>query len=801
MTDSAGSPLASRGVTVFDVNDDLASTFTAADGTYQLALSNLPTTPTVVFVQFAGSNGYLNQFYDGHRTRSEADTLIIAPGIARTGIDAVLIKPESAYISGRVSNMDDNPVSGFQVSAGNWSGTVQQGTDWTADDGTYRIELADLAQSFDDIWVDAIDGNNPVVYITDRIEDLKVAPGSELTGIDLRLRKVGFAYISGRVTDEAGNPVGDMQVAVGDRSKSTVFNNIKTTPDGSYQLSVSPSWLPSPNIFVQFNAPEGYERQFYNGRSLYEDADLVWVEYGSVITGIDAVLQRSTETSISGKVTDEFANPVGDVRVTVSDVDGTIDTQSATTSANGTYQISLTGLVDDQNDIRVAFDWFDGYPTQWYNQKYVVAGADLLTAGPGSVLTGIDAKLARTAYIGGKVTDTAGNPLADAAVIVSSRDQSYKLPTVYTPPNGTYQIAVKDLDAIRDDIVVRFYGAHGYSQVFYPSKQDIVDAEALTIGPGYHLDHIDAVLSPPPTLSDCVLLSKLADQYEKMGNQDGDTDWRIRFDGDQAILTSVEAAQTGWQVGEVFWKSIHPGTVSGTCDMELLDVAGRSYPARIELDGIYLKSSEVVAGQVSNTEIWQPANTPAVVSGTVTDANGGPMANVTVTAVAITGPLGPETVTGENGSYTLQVNPLDLPDVGAAFRFSAAGFIDRFYPSAGRIADAKMIKLHPGDRADYVDVWLEADTGGVAGVNAPDLGGHGVLVENRGPVLDSGGDASAGSPPGGDPGDVVDGPTADGPPGGDTGDVVDGPTADGPPGGDTGDVVDGPTADGPPGGD
>ena len=191
------------------------------DGSYQIgALS-----AGVYFVLFRGDGEHLGEWYDNAEDPFAATGVAVATGAVVTGIDAQLT--EHGTISGTVTDANGDPVEGIQVSAGDFSSS-------TTSDGSYLITVlfpGSYTVAFRDVddrgyaaeWYD--DANNE-----GSATPVEVDAGEAVVGIDAQLAEGGS--ISGRVTDESGDPLAGITAMVGGWHDQRAV----TGADGSYQI-------------------------------------------------------------------------------------------------------------------------------------------------------------------------------------------------------------------------------------------------------------------------------------------------------------------------------------------------------------------------------------------------------------------------------------------------------------------------------------------------------------------------------------------------------------------------------------
>lgn len=365
-----------------------------------------------------------------------------------TGIDAELAK--LGTISGRVTDANSNPIPNVRVELnqydsffGFWNALYSVYTD---SNGDYTI----IGVSAGTVRLGFFDENIPAFYANeyyndaDSVEtagDIAVALGEDVTGIDVQLTKLGS--IAGRVTDKDGNPVENFAVAL--YENDNYINNGTTDGNGEYIFAGLQAGSYNIGFGVNYFFPGSsiYQPEFYDDASTLAAATAIPVGEGEEITGIDA--QLANLGSISGRVTDEAGNPLSFIHVLVyaaSDV-GCCNPATIQTDNNGQY--TVTGL--PTASYRVQFDdSFSGvYESEYYSNAYTFEAATLVNVGPSENVTGIDAQLAKFATLAGKVTDEAGNPLANIHVNLYQENTDpccigswYSLNGTDTDANGAY---------------------------------------------------------------------------------------------------------------------------------------------------------------------------------------------------------------------------------------------------------------------------------------------------------------------------------------------------------------------------
>ena len=137
------------------------------------------------------------------------------------------------------------------------------------------------------------------------------------------------------------------------------------------------------------------------------------VTAGEEVAGIDATPERGG--TVSGRVTNEPGAPLEGISVSANSTSSAF--AMAVTDADGRYTVAGLGT----GSYRV---WFSdargrGYVAEYYDDASYSA-ATLIDVGFGTQIVGIDAVLALGASLSGRVTNEAGEPLADVSVGATS---------------------------------------------------------------------------------------------------------------------------------------------------------------------------------------------------------------------------------------------------------------------------------------------------------------------------------------------------------------------------------------------
>ncbi|MGZ4737041.1 MAG: carboxypeptidase regulatory-like domain-containing protein [Acidimicrobiia bacterium] len=497
VTDTNGTPLTGISVNVNPTSPgpSSAGTQTDADGSYTTA----PLAPGDYKVQFADQNPnpvWAPEYWNQKPSWNTADTLTLslADGPTHGGVDAQL--GTGAKVEGTVTGSNGDPLGSICVDA---NVANNGGWDWiagsvTAPDGTYsmgplpatevRVHFRDCQNGpYADQWYDHQATGNSSTPVT-------LAAGEIRQGVDAQLA-LGVS-VSGTVTDENGNPIAGISVAVNPiNDGSSAWG--QTDAQGNYTTNA----LPPGTYRVEFHdwsQNPVWATQFWDGQVTQDAATPLTLTSGDgpVRGGIDASLTHGA--TVSGTVTKPGGGPAGNVCVT-----GVVDTANgpqwianANTGGDGTY--NLTGL--PATSIKVYFHDCNNvgpYVDQWWNHQGDYNSADPLVLEAGMHQSGIDAQLAAAGQIAGTVTDQLGHPLEGICAQASTSSAVGGM--ARTDSNGHYAISLAQPGQYK----VQWVDCNDRPQFagqWWDHQSSAADASPVTVAPGDVVSNVDATLAP-----------------------------------------------------------------------------------------------------------------------------------------------------------------------------------------------------------------------------------------------------------------------------------------------------------------
>ncbi len=415
-----------------------ASTFTDEEGDYTLDL------PAGTYrIGFWDPNGVWSiEYFDDQTDFYSAEELVLGAEQTRSGVDAVLSR--NAHIGGHVTG-DGNVLENIDVTAyayvddedgGYWSDISSATTDENGDytlavpAGTYRVGFAG------DGWVEEFfDGQADI----DDADDVILDEGDTDADVDADLDRIG--QVTGHVTG-GGDGLESISITayqLYDDGEDSYWDSVAwayTDENGDYTLD-----LATGTYRIGFSHDDGsWVEEYYDDQDSVETADDVSVTNGSTTAGIDATLAQAG--TIAGHVTGG-GNDLGDISITAYQLydDGEDSYWEsvawAYTDPDGTYSLHVPS-----GTYRIGFrDSEREWAAEYYNDKASVETADNVNATNGSTTGNVDAVLARTGAVSGRVTG-AGSGLDDVWVTayrLVGEDWDY-VDDAYTDANGDYTL-------------------------------------------------------------------------------------------------------------------------------------------------------------------------------------------------------------------------------------------------------------------------------------------------------------------------------------------------------------------------
>ncbi len=245
---------------------------------------------------------YLTQFYNGKASEAEAEAVTVAEGAVASGVDAALLP--GAEISGRVTEVEGNPVASIQVCALAAAEAFTERCASTDAAGEYTLESLASGEYKIEFTVPFGSELNYATQFYEGVASLPpatavptTAGAPATTGIDATLQVGGV--IGGTVTSAATKAaLAGVLVCAAD-APNGVERCAETGPGGTYAIR----GLPTGGYVVEFlpfeAGAEGYAPQFYKEAATQAAAEAVTVTAGSTTLGVDAALLERVPANVT----------------------------------------------------------------------------------------------------------------------------------------------------------------------------------------------------------------------------------------------------------------------------------------------------------------------------------------------------------------------------------------------------------------------------------------------------------------------------------------------------------------------
>jgi hypothetical protein len=662
-TVTTGAGEAVSGVTVVAVShtgpaDE--SAVTGSDGRY--TVEGVPAGSYTVEFEPNGLH-YAYRWYDEKESESEATSLTLTSGEAKTGVDANLVRT-AAEIKGTVTDTHGQPVAGLEVVVTEGEGGIVA-TATTAADGTYAVD--GLHGGTYEVEFEPGSANLLPQFYAEQgsaatATPVTVASDSVVDHIDAVMRP--GATISGTVTAEGGPPLGEVDVSVYDES-GAFLQAVSSEGDGTYAIS----GLPPGTDTVSFE-PTGsdYVGQFYDGASESADATPIVLAAGATKEGIDARLAEGS--TVEGTVTAAGGGPLEGVEVHLQPTEGGF-AGATITDSEGDY--AITGLRPGGYTVQFV-PTVGNYAGLYYDGKSQVGEADAITVAGGVTRTGVDASLSPGASIAGTVTDKqTGAPARGVQVTIEPTEGGESLSTT-TSEDGSYSLS----GLAPGNYLVAFEPDESqFLGQYYEEAEDAASADQATVPAGTSVEGIDAALTQSATISGEVSSAATGNPIEGAEVSVQSTDGGV-------VRTATSGEGGSYSV---------TGLPSGPYTVEFR-AEGQDYLGQFYAGELTVESAQTLTVAVGESlgGVDAALAKGATLAGTVTTAQGGqPIPGVEVFAqtieggadgVATTGADGRYSIVGLSpGKYVVQFEPVGVNDLG------------QFYDDASSAADAEPVTL------------------------------------------------------------------------------------------------------------
>jgi hypothetical protein len=385
--------------------------FTGAGGEY--TITQLQTgSYTVTFYTF-GKN-YIQQYYNGTPTYSEATPVSATAGSTTSGINAAL--KEGGTISGTVTNAATktalpnveacvSPIEGTEFNNEPCVNTNASG-EYTLvglRTGNYIVYFYGGAQNYVTRYYNEKNSSSEADHVA-------VTAGTGKTAINGAMHEGGT--IKGRVTNAATEAPLASESVCAMSAEFTSSSCGSTNSAGEYTIT----GLEAGKYKVYFYSTSGFAAQYYNNKPNYSEADSVTVTVGGTAAAINAAM--GTAGSVTGTVTDAATKAgIAGIQVCARRSTGEFVGGCVNSGSGGKYTISGLPAGEYVAEFRPGSGSTSNYAAQYYKGVPAFSEATRVSITNGSTTSGIDAAMLEGGEVSGIVTDAATKAALSGATV------------------------------------------------------------------------------------------------------------------------------------------------------------------------------------------------------------------------------------------------------------------------------------------------------------------------------------------------------------------------------------------------
>ncbi|SUJ85028.1 Invasin [Serratia quinivorans] len=617
VTDANGNPLANQTVT-FNVAEGATITphevQTGADGNAGATVTSLKAGTYAVTAEVNGKGTSKNTTFV-----ADKDSAGIADGDLAVGDNNAVADGKSTdSVTAKVTDANGNPVSGVEVSflAGNdatvVTETVTTGADgmaattltsMTAGTSTVTAKVGDSEQKVDVNFV----ADSDTAAITDENlvigHDNTVASGKVTDGVTA----------TATVTDENGNPVADQEVIFTVTEGANITTVKGTTgAKGKAAAVVTSAKAGAYTVTAKVNDSEAKKDAHF-----VADSDTAEITDGNLSVGTGATANGKDINAITAKVTDANGNPLANQTVTFNVAEGaTITPHEVQTGADGNAGATVTSLKAGTYAVTAEVN---GKGTS--KNTTFVADKDSAGIADGDLAVGDNNAVAdgkSTDSVTAKVTDANGNPVSGVEVsFLAGNDATVVTETVTTGADGMAATTLTSMTAGTSTVTAKVGDSEQKVDVNFVADSDTaaITDENLVIG------HDNTVASGKVTDG----VTATATVTDENGNPVADQ---------EVIFTVTEGANITTVKGTTGAKGKAAAVVT-SAKAGAYTVTAKVNDSEAKKDAHFVADSDTAEITDGNLSVGTGATANGkdinAITAKVTDANGNPLANQTVT--------------------------------------------------------------------------------------------------------------------------------------------------------------------------
>ncbi|MFG6656629.1 beta strand repeat-containing protein, partial [Scandinavium sp. M-37] len=628
VTDANGNPLSGQTVSfTADNGATIAATAdTGSDGTLTLPITSKVAGSSKITASINGS--------------SQSVTVTFRADTATATVSALTVDGDNALANGTATNSvkagvqdaQGNPVPDMTVTFSADNGATMAATGVTGPDGTVTVSLTNVTAGVSHVTA-TVNGNSQsvsVTFVADNGTAQIVAGSMTVTKDNAPANGTDNNSVQLTVTDANGNPLSGQTVSFTADNGATIAATADTGSDGTLTLPITSKIAGSSKITASINGSS-------QGVTVTFHADAATATVSALTVDGDNALANGTATnSVKAMVQDAQGNPVPDMTVTFSADNGATIAATGVTGPDGTVTVSLTNVTAGVSNVTATVNGNSQSVSVTFvadaSTAQIVAGSMTVTK-DNAPANGTDNNSVQLT-----VTDANGNPLSGQTVSFTADNGATIAATADTGPDGTLTLPITSKVAGSSQITASINGS----------------SQSVTVT--FHADAATATVSALTVDADSALANGTATNSVKAGVQDVQgnpvPDMTVTFSADNGATIAATGVTGPDGTVTVSLTNVTAGVSNVTAT-----VNGNSQSVSVTFvadNG----TAQIAAGSMTVTKDNAPANGTDnnSVQLTVTDANGNPVPDMTVTFSADNGATIPATgVTGLDGTVTVSL--------------------------------------------------------------------------------------------------------------------------------------------------
>ncbi|MCS2164212.1 Ig-like domain-containing protein [Scandinavium manionii] len=613
VTDASGNPLADQDVS-FTANNGAriaSSGTTGSDGTVQLTLTSTTAGVSTVTASVNGS--------------SQSVDLTFIPDSSSAQISTLAVKTDNAVADGNAQNeiqisvtdANNNPLADQTVNFTATAGAQINASGKTTADGTLSMGVTSLTAGSSTVTA-SVNGKSQNVTITFVADSTtaEIASGNMTVMINgAKADNVATNVVRVAVSDANGNPLADQQVSFTADNGAVIAAQGTTNAAGVIEQSITSTQAGDSHITATVNGSQQSVTVTFKA-----DGDSAHIAAGSLTTTADnAVANGSAANQVQATVVDEHDNPVPGVTARFSATNGaTIDAQG-TTDASGHVSASLTSQTAGVSTVTATLNGGNQTVdvTFMADSSTATVHADNLTVITDNALAnGLAANQVQV-----MVTDANGNPVAGENVDFTASNGATVASSGTTGEDGSLIVSITSLKAVKSTIQVTVNTTTLTTEVTFKA-----DASTAQIADGQL-----SIVNSNATANGSDANSVRVQVTDKNGNSVGGQIVSFTATNNATIGATGTTDASGSLIMPVTSLTAGVSTVTASVNsssqhIDVLFVADGSSAQIVAGDMTVMADNALANGQANNE-----------VQVRITDANGNPLANQTVSFSASNG--------------------------------------------------------------------------------------------------------------------------------------------------------------------